>query len=1258
MDGTTTLGTGTLSSSGLTTYIAGNLSTGTHNITAVYGGDSYFNGSTSAAYSHTINPPAAGSTTVIVTSSVSPAVYGQPVTLTASVTGSGNSNTPGGNIAFLDGGVIIGSANLNGGSPNVSVLTTNALTIRSHAITAVYGGDSNFNGNTSAIMSQVVNKANTNATVSSIPNPATYGQSVTFTAAVNVQTPGSGTPTGTVTFMDGTTTLGTGTLSSSGLATYIAGNLSTGTHTNIAAVYGGDAYFNNSTSAAYSQTINTPPSGNTTITVTADVNPSTYGQLVTLTATVTRSGNTNTPSGSISFQDGSSLLGTGTLNGGSPNTATFSTSTLSVGSHYIAAVYGGDTNFGGSTSAVLTQTVGRTSQSIVFGPLVNKNYGDPAFIVNAATSSGLPVNFSISGPAYINGNLVTITGVGMVTVTASQSGSGIYSAASAVSQSFTVGKGTPNLNNLLSPIISAGTAPTTSLGGNITLGTLIPTGSVSITFNGATQSAGIGGGGAFSSSFSTVTIPAGFYPVTYSYGGDSNFNAVSDSSNMLTVTAATLQSIIVTPGNSQVTFVAGNPPAVQFNATAIYSDGSRLDVTSSAVWTTSSSSAAASTAVKGLVNAVTSGTTSITATYNLAGSSTLTILPDTVAPVVNLESPADGLALPDGSTQLTVSGSINGYAASAQVVVNGNPPVDLTLSPWAETRTFNQVVAIRPSGNNSIMVEAQDQASNLGTSAVRNVVINTNPIPVVTIISPSSGLITNSTSLAVQGIVTGSGAVTVRVNNTDYTPTLTNGLFTQTVNLAAGANIISASAYATNHNLDANFLGASGIKTVTLDQTAPVVTIGSPANGSYFGTPAITVSGTVDDPMVTAATLTLGSQTMTMPVTNGSFNQQINLSAGNNNIAVTATDQAGNTSAATAASSIAVTYDSSLPTVIINSPVNNFLTSGSTVSFSGTVYTASPSTPSLALLANGVQIEVASGRSINFANVALSPGANTFKVTATVDSKVGSSGSLIVNQDNTPPALTIGLGEPTDTVVINVTSNEALSGLPTVTVNGTGVNMTWTESLKWVGSYKITADGAYEVTATGSDIAGNSGSADKGHFNKQTVTIASNANTQIATASGTTVQFNNSSTGAVTGSVDVTQTAANPAGNNITGPNTPSAVYLNINASAALRNAMTNIVIKVPFDPAYYRTLGIDPATAKVYLWDVSQGKWVDQNSQSYPAATPPYIQATLLHLSQYGVFGSAIVNSHRWWRRWRRRFFSQLIFRWRPSICHSSDGQ
>ena len=73
---------------------------------------------------------------------------------------------------------------------------------------------------------------------------------------------------------------------------------------------------------------------------------------MTFTATVTAS---STPSGSVTFYDGTTALGTGTLNGS--GVATYSTSSLGVGAHSITASYAGNSTFAASTSGAATVTV-------------------------------------------------------------------------------------------------------------------------------------------------------------------------------------------------------------------------------------------------------------------------------------------------------------------------------------------------------------------------------------------------------------------------------------------------------------------------------------------------------------------------------------------------------------------------------------------------------------------------------------------------------------------------------------------------------------------------------------------------------------------------------------------------------------------------------------------------------------------------------------------------------------------------------------
>jgi hypothetical protein len=282
-------------------------------------------------------------TTTTLASATNPSTYGQQVVFTATVTPGSGSGIPTGTVTFKDGATLLGSAALSGGTAS---LATAALSTGSHTITASYGGDANYLSSVSAAVSQTVNKANTTTVVSSSANPATVGQSVTFTAQVSPTA-----ATGTVTFYDGGNPIGTAAVVA-GSASLSTAALSVGPHS-ITATYGGDGNYNSSTSAALNQTINNLTG--TTTALASSANPSVRGQKVTLTATVSATSGSGIPTGTVKFLDGATSLGTSTLS--SSGIATLTIPNFSLGSHSITAQYGGSASYNGSTSAVLVQVV-------------------------------------------------------------------------------------------------------------------------------------------------------------------------------------------------------------------------------------------------------------------------------------------------------------------------------------------------------------------------------------------------------------------------------------------------------------------------------------------------------------------------------------------------------------------------------------------------------------------------------------------------------------------------------------------------------------------------------------------------------------------------------------------------------------------------------------------------------------------------------------------------------------------------------------
>ena len=203
-DGTATLGT-VLLAGGTTTFSISTLAIGTHSITAVYNGDSGFNGSTSQVLTETVNPQLVVTTTALASNN-NPSLLGQSVTFTATVTPATGTANPTGTVTFKDG-----TATLGTGASRVALPPSASVRWQSvRSITAVYNGDSGFNGSTSQVLTETVGPqlVVTTTALASNNNPSLLGQSVTFTATVTPAT-GTANPTGTVTFKDGTATLGT-----------------------------------------------------------------------------------------------------------------------------------------------------------------------------------------------------------------------------------------------------------------------------------------------------------------------------------------------------------------------------------------------------------------------------------------------------------------------------------------------------------------------------------------------------------------------------------------------------------------------------------------------------------------------------------------------------------------------------------------------------------------------------------------------------------------------------------------------------------------------------------------------------------------------------------------------------------------------------------------------------------------------------------------------------------------------------------------
>jgi RHS repeat-associated protein len=368
-------------------------------------------------------------TRAVLTSATNPAVFGQAVTFTATVTPlTGGAGTPAGTVTFRNGKtIVLGTATLD--ASGRATFSTAALGAGVQAINATYGGDAVFVPSPQSLaIAQTVNRAATRVVLNSSLASPIYGQPLTVTAAVSVVAPGAGMPTGFVLFMDGAKKIGTRPLDSHGHATLGTAILSAGDHT-ITANYLGDSDLAPSgTSSPLQQSVG-KASATTTISAPS-VTSSVFGQRVNFTATVTPlSPSTGVATGSVNFLDGGVSIGSAVLNG-TTRQAIFAISTLGVGTHSITATYAGDANFlataktasAGLSVAKDSDTIAIISsaqpavvgQTVTFTALVRANppgggistgtvtFKDGSTVLDAAALTGGKATFSTAALAVGN----------------------------------------------------------------------------------------------------------------------------------------------------------------------------------------------------------------------------------------------------------------------------------------------------------------------------------------------------------------------------------------------------------------------------------------------------------------------------------------------------------------------------------------------------------------------------------------------------------------------------------------------------------------------------------------------------------------------------------------------------------------------------------------------------------------------------------------------------------------------------------------
>jgi len=413
---------------------------------------------------------------------------------------------------------------------------------------------------------------------------------------------------------------------------------------------------------------------------------------------------------------------------------------------------------------------------------------------------------------------------------------------------------------------------------------------------------------------------------------------------------------------------------------------------------------------------------------NTATTSVLVTL-DTIPPTLTLTSPTAGLT---NVTAVVVSGSTD---PGVTLTVDGTPvPVGIS-GAFTTTLTLSN-------GPHTIVVNATDAAGNQASDSVL-VTVDTTP-PSLAISSPLTGSLTNNPVAEVSGTTDPGASVAVNGVQAAVSP---SGEFSVALPLPEGSNTITAIATNAAGN------SATTSVTVTLDTVPPALTLTSPTAG-LTNHSAVVVSGTTQP----GATVTVDGSPVTVGVS-GAFTTTLTLANGPHTIVVIATDAVGNQ----ASVSVAVTVDTTPPSLSITAPLTGSLTRHPVAQVNGTT------DPGATVAVNGVQAAVSGSGGFSVA-LPLEEGLNTITAVATNAAGNTATTSVTVTLDDVPPALTLtspttGLTNQSAVVVSGTTEPGA-----TVTVDGTAV------SVGVAGAFTTTltlADGAHTIVVNATDAAGN-----------------------------------------------------------------------------------------------------------------------------------------------------------------------------------------
>ncbi|QWV93274.1 chitobiase/beta-hexosaminidase C-terminal domain-containing protein [Geomonas oryzisoli] len=432
---------------------------------------------------------------------------------------------------------------------------------------------------------------------------------------------------------------------------------------------------------------------------------------------------------------------------------------------------------------------------------------------------------------------------------------------------------------------------------------------------------------------------------------------------------------------------------------------------------------------------------------NASAPATATIIVDTVSPSVSA-TPAGGI-----------------YTSAQNVVLAANEAgiIYYTIdgsTPTTSAATYVEPISI-PAGA-TLKYFAKDLTGNDSEIKSENYIIDNTP-PLLTISALSDGALTNNEILNISGTVTDSTGVKEFTVNQLAVQANADGSFSYPLVLRAGPNDVTITATDLAGNK------ATSTRTVTLDQTAPVLVVKRPADNIKTGVGLLELAGAVDK----ASTVTVKRRDVvqTAVMNGGDFTATVSLDPGYDTIEVTATDLAGNQSS----QKRTVVFDEQVPSLAVTVPNQDVRTNQSSLTIKGTVYDA--------LTAVGVTVTV-DGKVLTvpvidgtFETVVSFSEEKTYSITVTATNEAGTSATVQRNviYDITPPVLGI---DPvvTPTSQLNGTVSGVREADAVVTVacaTATVGEVSYPTATTWRAAVSGLAEGENVITAASTDVAGN-----------------------------------------------------------------------------------------------------------------------------------------------------------------------------------------